>query len=61
MREKEKTIRVSSNKMGRQYFDRRKNISTSKIIFDVIPFSPPPSYRFKNPFQNHWESFLNSV
>jgi hypothetical protein len=32
---------------------REKNTSTSKIIFDVIPFSPPPSYHFKNPFQNH--------
>jgi hypothetical protein len=24
-----------------------KNTSTSKILFDVIPFSPPPSYHFK--------------
>jgi hypothetical protein len=30
-----------------------KNTSTSKTLFDVIPFSPPPSYQFKNPFQNH--------
>jgi hypothetical protein len=27
--------------------------SNSKILFDVIPFSPSPSYQFKNPFQNH--------
>jgi hypothetical protein len=26
----------------------KKNTSTSKILFDVIPFSPPPSYHFKN-------------
>jgi hypothetical protein len=39
---------------------KEKNTSTSKIIFDVILFSPPSSYHFKNPFQNHWESFLNS-
>jgi hypothetical protein len=31
-----------------------------KILFDVIAFSSPPSYHFKNPFQNHWKSFLNS-
>jgi hypothetical protein len=24
-----------------------------KTLFDVIPFSPPPSYHFKNPFQNN--------
>jgi hypothetical protein len=39
-----KAPRVSSNKMGSQYFERRKT------LFDVIPFSPPPSYHFKNPF-----------
>jgi hypothetical protein len=30
-----------------------KYTSTSKSAFDAIPFSPPPSYHFKNPFQNH--------
>jgi hypothetical protein len=30
MREKEKTIRVSSNKMGRQYFERRKTFQLQK-------------------------------
>jgi hypothetical protein len=25
----------------------------NEILFDVIPFSPPPSYHFKNPFQNN--------
>jgi hypothetical protein len=49
---RKKSPRVSSNKRGSQYFERRK-ISTSKILFDVIPFSSPPSYHFKNPFQNH--------
>jgi hypothetical protein len=29
---------------------RGKNTSTSKTLFHVIPFSPPPSYHFKNPF-----------
>jgi hypothetical protein len=32
---------------------RGENTSTSKIFFDVILFSPPPSYYFKNPFQNY--------
>jgi hypothetical protein len=45
---------------GKLIFWEEKNTSTSKIIFDVIPFSPPPSYHFKNPFQNHWKGFLNS-
>jgi hypothetical protein len=51
--------RVSSNKVELIFWDE-ENTSTSKILFDVIPFSPPPSYHFKNPFQNYWESFLNS-
>jgi hypothetical protein len=38
--------------MGSQYFERRKKFNI-KTLFDVIPFSPPPSYHFKNPFQNH--------
>jgi hypothetical protein len=42
-------------------FREEKDTSTSKIHFDVIPFSPPPSYHLKNHFQNHWESFLNSI
>jgi hypothetical protein len=47
-----KAPRVSSNK-GEVNILKGKNISTLKIHFDVIPFSPPPSYHFKNPFQNH--------
>jgi hypothetical protein len=46
--------------MGKLIFWEEKDASTSKILFDVIQFSPPPSYHFKNPFQNHWENFLNS-
>jgi hypothetical protein len=52
-KEREKSPRVSSNKRGSQYFGRKNNTSTSKILFDVIPSSPPPLGHFKNPFQNH--------
>jgi hypothetical protein len=38
---------------GKLTFLEEKGTSTSKILFDVIPFSPSPSYHFKNPFQNH--------
>jgi hypothetical protein len=54
---KRKAPKVSSNKRGSQYFERRKNTSTSKILFDVIPFSPPPSYHFKNPFPKSLRKF----
>jgi hypothetical protein len=54
-----KAPRVSSNK-GEVNILRGKKTSTSKILFDMIPFAPPPSYHFKNLFQNHWECFLNS-
>jgi hypothetical protein len=47
-----KTPRVSSNK-GEVNILRGENTSTSKILFDLIPFSPPPSYYLKNSFQNH--------
>jgi hypothetical protein len=50
---KRKAPRVSSNKMVSQHFERRKILQLQKILFDVIPFSPPPSYQFKTPFQNH--------
>jgi hypothetical protein len=45
---------------GKSIFREEKNTSTLKILFDVIPFSPPPSCHFRNPFQIHGESFLNS-
>jgi hypothetical protein len=32
---------------------RGENTLISKILFDMITFSPPPSYHFKNPLQNH--------
>jgi hypothetical protein len=35
---------------GKLTFWLGKDTSTSKILFDEIPFSPPPSYYFKNPF-----------
>jgi hypothetical protein len=57
--EKEK-LHESLQKKRKLIFWEEKNNSTSKILFNVIPFSPPPSYHFKNPFQNHRESFLNS-
>jgi hypothetical protein len=56
---KRKAPKVSSNK-GEVTFWEEKDASTLKILFDVIPFYPPPSYHFKNPFQNHWENFLNT-
>jgi hypothetical protein len=33
---------------GNSIFWEEKNTSTSKILFHVIPFSPLPSYHFKN-------------
>jgi hypothetical protein len=50
---KKKAPRVSSNKRGSQYFERRKTLQLQKTPFDLISFSPSPSYHFKNPFQNH--------
>jgi hypothetical protein len=57
---KRKAPRVSSNKGKVNILRGEKNTSTSKFLFDVTPFSPPPSQHFRNPFQNHWKSFLNS-
>jgi hypothetical protein len=53
-REKKERIalRVSSNK-GEVNILRGEKHFNSKILFDMIPFSPPPSYHLKNPFQNH--------
>jgi hypothetical protein len=53
---KRKAPIVSSNKKESQYFER-KNTSTSKILFDVIPFSPPPSYHFKKPSPKSLKKF----
>jgi hypothetical protein len=49
---RKKAPRVSSNKRGSKYFKRRKHFNF-KDLFYVISFSPPPSYHFKNTFQNH--------
>jgi hypothetical protein len=58
-RKKEK-LQKSLQLKGKLKFWEEKDTSTSKILFDVISFSPSPSYHFKNPFQNHWENFLDS-
>jgi hypothetical protein len=39
---------------GKLIFWEEKSTLASKILFDMIPFSPPPSFHFKNYFQNHW-------
>jgi hypothetical protein len=53
-REKEKKEREKIQKSlqikGKLTFWEKKDTSTSKFLFDVISFSPPPSYHFKNPF-----------
>jgi hypothetical protein len=60
-REKEKEkLQKSLQIKGKLTFWEEKYASTSKILFNVIPFSPPPSYHLKNPFQNHLENFLSS-
>jgi hypothetical protein len=50
---KRKTPRVSSNKGVVNILRREKHFNFKNILFDVILFSPPPSYHFKNPFQNY--------
>jgi hypothetical protein len=58
--EQKKKLQEPIQIKGKLTFCEGKDNSTSKILFVVISFSPPPSYHFKNPFQIHWESFLNS-
>jgi hypothetical protein len=53
---KRKAPRVSSNEWGSQYFEKRKNTSTSKILFDVISFSPP-LIPFQKPFPKSLRKF----
>jgi hypothetical protein len=50
---KRKSPRVSSNKVEVKILRGEKHFNFKNILFDVIAFSPPPSYHFKNPFQNH--------
>jgi hypothetical protein len=40
---------------GKLTFWEEKDASISKIIFDVTPFSPPPSYHFKKHFSKIME------
>jgi hypothetical protein len=55
---KRKAARVSTNKMVKSIFWEGQNISTNP--FCMIPFSSPPSYHFKNPYQNHLRKFHSS-
>jgi hypothetical protein len=50
---KRKAPIVSSNKGEVNILIGEKHFNFKNIIFDVIPFPPPPSYHFKNPLQNH--------
>jgi hypothetical protein len=50
---KRKAPRVYSNKGEVNILRGEKHFNYKNILFDMIPFSPPPSYHFKNPFQNH--------
>jgi hypothetical protein len=60
-REKEKEkLQKSLQITGELTFWEDNEAWTSQTLFNVTPFSPPPSYHFKNPFQNLWENFLNS-
>jgi hypothetical protein len=57
--EKEKLQESLQIKMGSQYFGRRKTLQLQNP-FCMSPFSSPPSYHFKNPFQNHLRKFCSS-
>jgi hypothetical protein len=50
---KRKAPKVSSNKGEVNILIGEKHFNFKNILFDVIPFSLPPSYHFKNPFQNY--------
>jgi hypothetical protein len=50
---KRKALRVSSDKGEVNILRGEKYFNFKNILFDSIPFSPLPSYHFKNPFQNH--------
>jgi hypothetical protein len=49
-REKKENLQKSLQIKGKPTFREEKDTSTTKILFDVISFSPPPSHHFKNPF-----------
>jgi hypothetical protein len=52
-RKKKKSSKSLFISRGSQYSKMRKTLQLQNLLFDVIPFSSPPSYHFKNPFQNH--------
>jgi hypothetical protein len=54
-----KALGISSNKMGSQYFERRKRLQLRKpFLYDS--FFSPSIIQFWKLFPNHWESFCNS-
>jgi hypothetical protein len=55
---KRKAPRVSSNKGEVNILRGEKYFNFKNLL--LMWFSPPSSYHFRNPFQNHWESFLSS-
>jgi hypothetical protein len=54
-----KAPRVSSNKWQVNILRGEKHFNFKNPFWCDFIF-PLPSYHFKNPFQNYWESFLNS-
>jgi hypothetical protein len=59
-RKKKEKLQMSLQIKGKLTFWEEKDTSNSKILFGVISYSTPPSYHFKNPFQNHWKKILYS-
>jgi hypothetical protein len=57
-REKEKEkVQKSLQIKGKLTFWEEKDASTSKIHFNVIPFSPHPTYHLKKPFPKSLRKF----
>jgi hypothetical protein len=52
-RGKKRKLKESLQIKGEVNILRGEKHFNCKTLFDVILFSPPPSYHFKNPFQNH--------
>jgi hypothetical protein len=52
-RKKKKSSKSLFKERGSQYSKTRKTLQHQNLLFDVISFSPPPSYHIKDPFQNH--------
>jgi hypothetical protein len=55
-KEKEKLQESLQIKRGSHYFERRKILQLQNP-FCMSSFSSPPSYHFKNPFQNNLRKF----